>query len=61
MFAKIAAVLFGIALLIELLDIGTNKILNVTTLTTAGLLFVALHLGFGWAPRRSWGRRPGRG
>ena len=56
MFAKIAAVLFGLALLIDLLNIGTNDIINVTTLTTAGLLFVALHLGFGWSPRRYWGR-----
>jgi hypothetical protein len=61
MFAKIAAVLFGIALLIDLLNLGSNEFLNVGTLTTAGLLFVALHLGFGWAPRRNWGRRPGRG
>jgi hypothetical protein len=53
MFAKIAAVLFGLALLIDLLDIGTNKFFNVTTLVTAGLLFIALHLGFGaWTPRR---------
>jgi hypothetical protein len=53
MFAKIAAVLFGLALLIDLLDIGTNKFFNVQTLMLAGLLFVALHLGFGaWSPRR---------
>lgn len=56
MFAKIAAVLFGLALIIDLLNLGSNEILNVTTLTTAGLLFVALHLGFGaWSPRR-WNR-----
>jgi hypothetical protein len=55
-FAKIAAVLFGLALLIDLLNLGSNQILNVTTLTTAGLLFVALHLGFGWNPRRYWRR-----
>lgn len=59
MFAKIAAILFGIALLIDLLNLGSNEILNVTTLTTAGLLFVALHLGFGWSPRGNW-RRGGR-
>ena len=61
MFAKIAAVLFGIALLIDLLNLKGNEILNVATLTTAGLLFVALHLGFGWSPRSFRGRRPGRG
>jgi len=60
MFARIAAVLFGIALLIDLLNLGSNEILNVGTLTTAGLLFVALHLGFGWTPRSYWGRRSGR-
>jgi hypothetical protein len=53
MFAKIAAVLFGLALLIDLLNIATNEFFNVTTLITAGLLFIALHLGFGaWTPRR---------
>jgi hypothetical protein len=63
MFAKIAAVLFGLALLIDLLNLGTNQIFNVATLTTAGLLFVALHLGFGWTGGGGWyrGRRPGRG
>jgi hypothetical protein len=60
MFAKIAAVLFVLALLIELFSIGTNKVFNVSTLTTAGLLFVALHLGFGWSPRNYWGRGRGR-
>jgi hypothetical protein len=58
MFAKIAAVLFGLALLIDLLNIATNEFFNVTTLTTAGLLFIALHLGFGaWTPRRFSRRR----
>jgi hypothetical protein len=56
MFAWIAAVLFGLSLLVQLLDIGTNNVINVSTLNTAGLLFVALHLA-GWAPRTAWRRR----
>lgn len=57
MFAKIAAVLFLIALLIELLPVDSNKYINATTLTTAGLIFVALQLS-GWGFRGNWrGRR----
>lgn len=57
MFAWIAAVLFGLSLLVQLLDVGTNNIINANTLNTAGLLFVAVHLA-GWSPRTYWrGRR----
>jgi hypothetical protein len=59
MFAWIAAVLFGLSLLVQLFDIGTNDVINVSTLNTAGFLFVALHLA-GWLPRTAWrgrGRR----
>jgi hypothetical protein len=56
MFAIIAAILFGLALLIELFKVHTNEVFNATTLTTAGLLFIALHLGVGWSPRRYFGR-----
>lgn len=57
MFAKVAAVLFGLALLLQLLDESFGKLVNVATLTTAGLLFVALHLsGFGTRPFSSYRR-----
>lgn len=62
MMAVIAAVLFGLALLLTLIDgnLGT-ELLAPGTLTLAGLLFVALHLagvGTAWRGRR-WGRRRG--
>ena len=41
MFAVIAAILFGVALLLDVLDTGGDVI---STLTLAGLLAVALHL-----------------
>lgn len=44
MFAIIAAVLFGLALLLELTTTSFGTVINATTLTTAGLLCVALHL-----------------
>ena len=43
MFAIIAAILFGLALLFELTATSDGKI-TAGTLTTAGLLCVALHL-----------------
>ena len=45
MYARIAAVLFGLALLFLLISYSAGTVINATTLTTAGLLFVALHLG----------------
>jgi hypothetical protein len=50
--AIVAAVLFAIALIFELAKLG-GDVLNATTLTTAGLLFVALHLAgaLGWGTR----------
>jgi hypothetical protein len=62
MFAIIAAVLFGFALLLSLL--GTNiEIFTVTNLMLAGFLFLALHFtGAGtWRGRGYRGRRPGPG
>lgn len=44
MMATIAAVLFGLALILELADTSFG-IITASTLTTGGLLFVALHLG----------------
>ncbi len=52
MFAIIAAVLFALALLFELAKLG-GDVISATTLTTAGLLFVALHL----AGAGTWARR----
>ncbi|PSK97302.1 hypothetical protein CLV63_10820 [Murinocardiopsis flavida] len=55
MFATIAAVLFGIALLLELLGTSIEGLITPTTLALLGLVFVAVHLagyGTGW-PRRS--------
>jgi len=61
MLAIIAAILFALALIFELAKAG-GDVINSTTLTTAGLLFVALHLAgaLGWGTRYR-GRRPGRG
>ncbi|MGH3657787.1 MAG: hypothetical protein ACRDUA_14120 [Micromonosporaceae bacterium] len=58
MLAVIAAVLFGIALLLQLAGNEFGPVLEVATLTTAGLLCVALHLaGVGTTWRGRWGRR----
>jgi len=56
MFAIIAAVLFGLALLLDLIDESLGDLFDPGTLTIAGLLFVALHL----AAPMSWGRGRGR-
>jgi hypothetical protein len=42
-FAIIAAILFGLALLLELAKADLGSVLTAGTLTTAGLLFFALH------------------
>jgi hypothetical protein len=44
MFAVIAAILFAVALLIDLLGASTGPILDVATLSLAGFLCIALHL-----------------
>lgn len=57
MLATIAAVIFVIALLFDLADISTDAF-NHETLVTAGLLFLALHLGgYGNTGWRWRGRR----
>jgi hypothetical protein len=61
LFAIIAAILFGFALLLDLLDtqLGASDALNATTLMLAGLFCLALHFaGVGTGFR---GRRPGPG
>ena len=62
MFAIIAAIVFGFALLLDLLgtDLGAPDALNTSTLTVAGLLCIALHLagvGTGWRRSRYLRRR----
>jgi hypothetical protein len=44
LFAIIAAVIFAIAFILELANKSYGSFLNGSTLTTLGLLFVALHL-----------------
>ncbi len=44
MFAIVAAVIFAIAFILELTGKSTGTFFNPTTLTTLGLVFVALHL-----------------
>ena len=70
MFAIIAAIIFGFALLLDLFNenLGAPDAFNFSTLTLAGLFCVALHFaGFGtgwggrWGGRRFRGRRPGPG
>ena len=59
MMAIIAAVLFGLALLLDLIGRSLGDLITPSTLVTAGLLFVALQLaGVGGAGRgRFWRRR----
>ncbi len=70
MLAIAAAVVFGIYLLLDLLDVGTTDLFNVPTFASLGLLLLALYLagvgsgpraGSGSSGRRFYGRRPGRG
>jgi hypothetical protein len=56
-FAIIAAILFGLALLLDLLKTSLGDVITVTTLMLAGLLFVALHLGGAGAWRGGWRSR----
>ena len=69
MLAIAAAVVFGIYLLLDLLDVGNTDLFNFPTFAALGLLLLSLYLaGIGSGPRtgtstgrRYWGRRPGRG
>lgn len=56
MFAIIAAIIFGLALILDWTDAKVSDAFTPQTLLTAGLLCVALHLaGIGASSR--WGRR----
>jgi hypothetical protein len=73
MLAIAAAVVFGIWLLLDLLDtdLGAPDLFNFPTMASLGFLLIALYLaGIGSGPRsgsgsgsgrRFYGRRPGRG
>ncbi|MBM2623705.1 hypothetical protein JIG36_50275 [Actinoplanes sp. LDG1-06] len=72
MLAIAAAVVFGIWLLLDLLDtnLGAPDLFNFPTMASIGFLLLALYLagvgsgprtGTGSSGRRFYGRRPGRG
>jgi len=71
MLAIAAAVVFGIYLLLDLLDVKQTDLYNFNTFAALGLLLISLYLaGIGSGPRsgagtgggrRFYGRRPGRG
>ena len=69
MLAIAAAVVFGIYLLLDLLNVHTSDLFNFSTFAALGLLLLSLYLaGVGSGPRagtgsgrRFYGRRPGRG
>jgi hypothetical protein len=71
MLAIAAAVVFGVWLLLDLLDtnLGAPDLFNFPTMASLGFLLIALYLaGVGSGPRsgtgtgrRFYGRRPGRG
>lgn len=67
MLAIAAAVVFGLYLLLDLLNVKQTDLINFPTMASLGLLLLALHLaGVGPGPgggsgRRFSGRRPGRG
>jgi hypothetical protein len=69
MLAIAAAVVFGIYLLLDLLDVKTTDLFNFNTFAALGFLLISLYLaGVGSGPRsgtgsgrRFYGRRPGRG
>ena len=71
MLAIAAAIVFGIWLLLDLLDtnLGAPDLFNFPTMASIGFLLISLYLaGFGSGPRtgtgsgrRFYGRRPGRG
>jgi len=44
LFAIVAAILFGLALLLQLTTTSFGSVVTAATLTTAGLLCLALHL-----------------
>jgi hypothetical protein len=60
MFAVLAALLFGLALLLDLADVDLGDTFTLNTLVTAGLLCMALHLAGVGVRTMSWRRRARR-
>jgi len=62
MLAIIAAVAFGLALILDLAKVALGDVITVNTLVVLGLLLLALHLaGVGTGTRSfGWGRRARR-
>lgn len=60
MLAIVAAVVFGLALLLDLADASLGSAITGGTLVTLGLLLVALHLAGVGAGTRSWSWRRAR-
>lgn len=60
MLAIVAAILFGLALLLDLADASLGDALTTGTLVTAGLLCLALQLAGVGAGARSWNWRRAR-
>lgn len=60
MLAIIAAVAFGLALLLDLADVSLGEVITLNTLVTLGLLLLALHLAGVGAGTRSWSWRRAR-
>jgi hypothetical protein len=56
MLAIVAAILFGLALILDLANVALGDVITLQTLLFAGLLFLALHLG-GVGTAARWGRR----
>ena len=57
MLAIVAAILFGLALLLDIANVGAIGTIEIWTFVYAGLLCLALHMagvGTGWRGR-SWG------
>jgi hypothetical protein len=59
MFAVVAAVIFGIELLLDFLDVSRTDPFTWPTLIAAGLFFLALHFA-GFGTNTHWGSRRGR-
>jgi hypothetical protein len=60
MLAIIAAVAFGLALLLDLADVSLGEVITLNTLVTLGLLLLALHMAGVGTGTRSWSWRRAR-
>lgn len=60
MLAIIAAVAFGLALVLDLADVSLGEVITLNTLVTLGLLLLALHMAGVGTGTRSWNWRRAR-